>query len=80
MALKSDSSLFTINIISLSSIPLAHTYMNPTETNHLHIAQLLLHLLLSPNFSYLLAFFSQVALVREENGVGVDDLSSLLAI
>ena len=54
--------------------------MNPTETNHLHIAKLLLHLLLSPNFSYLLAFFSQVALVREENGVGVDDLSSLLVI
>jgi hypothetical protein len=54
--------------------------MNATEANHLHIAHLLLHLLPSPNFSlliYLLAFFSQVALVREENGVGVDDLSRM---
>jgi hypothetical protein len=25
----------------LSSIPLARTYTNPTETNHIHIAQLL---------------------------------------
>ena len=42
--------------------------------NHFHITQLLLHLLPSPSFSllvYLPAFFSQVALVREENGVGV---------
>ena len=64
----------------LSSIPLARTYTTPTETKHLHIAQLLLHLLPSPNFSllvYLLAFFSQVALVREENGVGIDDLSRI---
>ncbi|KIM42350.1 hypothetical protein M413DRAFT_132106 [Hebeloma cylindrosporum] len=64
----------------LSSIPLSRTYTNPMETNHIHIAQLLLHLLPSPNFSllvYLLAFFSQVALVREENGVGVDDLSRM---
>ena len=66
----------------LSSIPLARTYMNPTEINHLYIAQLLLHLLPSPNFSlpvYLLAFFSQVVLVREENGVGIsmDDLARM---
>ena len=53
---------------------------NTTETNHLHIALLLLHLLPSPNFSllsYFLTFFSQVALVREENGVGIDDPSRM---
>lgn len=64
----------------ISHIPLARTYTNPTESTHILVAQLLLHLLPSPNFSllvYLLAFFSQAALVREENGVGVADLSRM---
>ncbi|KAF4615830.1 hypothetical protein D9613_012439 [Agrocybe pediades] len=58
------------------TIPLARTYTTPAESAlEITLAQLLLHLLPSPNFSlilYLLAFFSQVALVRE-NGVGVED-------
>lgn len=64
----------------LSSIPLARSYTPPSETTYILVAQRLLHLLPSPNFSlliYLLAFFSQVALVREENGVGVEDLSRM---
>ncbi|PPQ71663.1 hypothetical protein CVT26_010582 [Gymnopilus dilepis] len=64
----------------LSPIPMARTYTNPRESSHILIAQLLLHLLPSPNFSllvYLLAFFSQVALVKEENGVGVQDLGRM---
>ncbi|PPQ81723.1 hypothetical protein CVT25_013447, partial [Psilocybe cyanescens] len=63
-----------------STVPLARTYTSPAESTHILVAQLLLHLLPSPNFSliiYLLAFFSQVALVREENGVGVEDLSRM---
>ncbi|KAF9553749.1 hypothetical protein CPC08DRAFT_713479 [Agrocybe pediades] len=61
-------------------IPLARTYTTPAESAQITLAQLLLHLLPSPNFSlilYLLAFFSQVALVREENGVGVEDLARM---
>lgn len=64
----------------ISHIPLSRTYTSPTESTHILVAQLLLQLLPSPNFSllvYLLAFFSQVALVREENGVGVSDLSTM---
>ncbi|KJA19164.1 hypothetical protein HYPSUDRAFT_89487 [Hypholoma sublateritium FD-334 SS-4] len=64
----------------LSHIPLARTYTSPTESTHILVAQLILQLLPSPNFSllvYLLAFFSQAALVREENGVGVSDLSRM---
>uniref|UniRef100_A0A8H8CQH4 Rho-GAP domain-containing protein n=1 Tax=Psilocybe cubensis TaxID=181762 RepID=A0A8H8CQH4_PSICU len=63
-----------------STVPLARTYTSPTESTHILVAQLLLQLLPSPNFSliiYLLAFFSQVALVKEENGVGVEDLSRM---
>lgn len=64
----------------LSHIPLARTYTSPTESTHILVTQLILQLLPSPNFSllvYLLAFFSQAALVREENGVGVSDLSRM---
>ncbi|KDR82056.1 hypothetical protein GALMADRAFT_240517 [Galerina marginata CBS 339.88] len=64
----------------LSSVPLTRTYTSPTESTHILIAQLLLHLLPSAHFSlfvYLLAFFSQVVLVREENGVGVEDLGKM---
>ncbi len=64
----------------LSHIPLAKTYTSPTESTHILVAQLILQLLPSPNFSlliYLLAFFSQAALVRDENGVGVSDLSRM---
>ena len=64
----------------LCSIPLTRSYTPPSEATYILAAQHLLHLLPSPNFSlliYLLAFFSQVALVREENGVGVEDLSKM---
>ncbi|KAF8161657.1 hypothetical protein B0H34DRAFT_701973 [Crassisporium funariophilum] len=64
----------------LSSIPLSRSYTNPVDMKHIVVAQLLLHLLPSPNFSllvYLLAFFSQVAMVHEENGVGVEDLGRM---
>jgi len=64
----------------LCSIPLTRSYTPPSEATYILAAQHLLHLLPSPNFSlliYLLAFFSQVALVREENGVGVEDLSRM---
>ncbi|KAF8809756.1 Rho GTPase activation protein [Phlegmacium glaucopus] len=64
----------------LSSVPLSRTYTNPTESTHILIAQLVLHLLPSPHFSllvYILAFFSQVAMVHEENGVGMEDLARM---
>lgn len=64
----------------LSTVPLARSYTPLSEATSILAAQLLLHLLPSPHFSllvYLLAFFSQVALVREENGVGVEDLSRM---
>ncbi|KAF8873608.1 hypothetical protein CPB84DRAFT_1798280 [Gymnopilus junonius] len=64
----------------VSPISMVRSYTNPTESAHILIVQLVLHLLPSPNFSllvYLLAFFSQVALVREENGVGVQDLGRM---
>ena len=66
----------------LSSIPLSRTYTNSAETNYLYIKQPLLHLLPSPNFFllvYLLGFFSQAALVREENGLSVDDLPHMFS-
>ena len=65
---------------SISSVPLSRTYTNPTESTHILVAQLVLHLLPSPHFSllvYVLAFFSQVALVHEENGVGIEDLARM---
>ena len=64
----------------ISSVPLSRTYTNPTESTRIQIAQLVLHLLPSPHFSllvYILAFFSQVAMVHEENGVGVEDLARM---
>ncbi len=64
----------------LSTVPLARSYTPSSEATYILVAQLLLHLLPSAHFSllvYLLAFFSQVALVREENGVGVEDLSRM---
>lgn len=63
-----------------SSVPLSRTYTNSTELTPILIAQLVLHLLPSPHFSllvYMLAFFSQVALVHEENGVGMEDLARM---
>ncbi|PPR04254.1 hypothetical protein CVT24_013345 [Panaeolus cyanescens] len=56
------------------------TYTSPLASSRILKAQLLLHLLPSPNFSllvYFLAFFSQAALVREENGVGIEDLAKM---
>ncbi|KAF8801597.1 hypothetical protein BYT27DRAFT_7261933 [Phlegmacium glaucopus] len=47
------------------------SYTNPRESTRILVAQLVLHLLPSPHFSllvYILAFFSQVAMVHEENG------------
>ena len=64
----------------ISSVPLSRRYTNSTESTPILIAQLVPHLLPSPHFSllvYMLAFFSQVALVREENGVGMEDLSRM---
>lgn len=64
----------------ISSVPLSRTYTNSTESTPILIAQLVLHLLPSPHFSllvYMLAFFSQVALVHEENGVGIEDLARM---
>ncbi|KAJ3531435.1 hypothetical protein NMY22_g8154 [Coprinellus aureogranulatus] len=48
-----------------------------SEQAKIHTAQLLLHLLPSPAFDalvYILAFFSQVVLVQNVNGVGVEDI------
>ena len=62
------------------SVSLSRTHTNPTETTRILIAQLVLHLLPSPHFSllvYILAFFSQVAMVHEENGVGMEDLARM---
>ena len=50
------------------------------ESTPILIAQLVLHLLPSPHSSllvYMLAFFSQVLLVHEENGVGMEDLARM---
>lgn len=58
----------------------ARQVVYPSMRSDVHIVQLLLHLLPSPYFSlfvYLLSFSSQVALVREENGVGIEDLSKM---
>ena len=64
----------------MSSVSLSRAHTNPTETTRILIAQLVLHLLPSPHFSllvYILAFFSQVAMVHEENGVGMEDLARM---
>ncbi|EDR07636.1 uncharacterized protein LACBIDRAFT_327503 [Laccaria bicolor S238N-H82] len=56
------------------------TQTHETDSTRIKTAQLLLHLLPSPNFSllvYLLSFFSQVVLVREENGLGVEDVGRM---
>ena len=58
----------------------SRTRTNPMESTRILIAQLVLHLLPSPHFSllvYILAFFSQVAMVHEENGVGMEDLARM---
>jgi hypothetical protein len=64
----------------ISFVSVSRTNPNPTETSRILIAQLVLHLLPSPHFSllvYILAFFSQVAMVHEENGVGMEDLARM---
>ena len=64
----------------MSSNSLSATHINATESTRILIAQLVLHLLPSPHFSllvYILAFFSQVAMVHEENGVGMEDLARM---
>ena len=51
-----------------------------SEREKVLVAQLLLHLLPAPNCDllvYLMAFFSQVALVEKENGLGVKDLGAM---
>jgi hypothetical protein len=50
------------------------------ELRRIHTAQILFHLLPTPNFSlliYLLSFFSQVVMVSEENGLAVEDVGSM---
>jgi hypothetical protein len=50
------------------------------ELVRIYIAQIMLHLLPTPNFSflvYLLSFFSQVVMVHEENGLAIDDVASM---
>ena len=64
----------------MSAVSLSRTHTNPTEITRILIVQLVLHLLPSPHFSllvYILAFFSQVAMVHEENGVGIEDLARM---
>ncbi|KAF5355039.1 hypothetical protein D9756_005791 [Leucocoprinus leucothites] len=50
------------------------------ELVRIYTAQIILHLLPTPNFSlivYLLSFFSQVVMVHEENGLAIDDVASM---
>lgn len=50
------------------------------ELMHIYGAQMLLHLLPTPNFSllvYLLSFFSQVVMVPEVNGLTIEDVGSM---
>jgi hypothetical protein len=65
----------------ISSISLSRTHANPMETTCILIAQLVLVLHLpSPHLSllvYNLAFFSQVAMVHEENRIGMEDLACM---
>ncbi|KAF8809770.1 hypothetical protein BYT27DRAFT_7254488 [Phlegmacium glaucopus] len=64
----------------IPSVPLFKTYTNPTESMRILVSQLVLHLVPSPHFSllvYILAFFSQVTMVHEENGVGMKDLARM---
>jgi hypothetical protein len=64
-------------------IPFMHPNPNigqAFELDRIRAAQLVFHLLPSPNFDllvYLLAFFSQVVLVEKENGLGVTDLARM---
>jgi len=51
-----------------------------TETTRILIAQLVLHFLPPPHFSllvYILTFFSQVAMVHEKNGLGMEALAHM---
>ncbi|CAA7269869.1 unnamed protein product [Cyclocybe aegerita] len=60
--------------------PRARIFNSSADHAQILAAQLLLHLLPSPHFSlliYLLAFFSQVVLVRDENGVGIEDVGRM---
>ncbi|KAF9445942.1 hypothetical protein P691DRAFT_762044 [Macrolepiota fuliginosa MF-IS2] len=53
------------------------------ELVRIYMAQILLHLLPTPNFSllvYLLSFFSQVIMVGEENGLVIDDVGSMFGV
>ncbi|TFK67467.1 hypothetical protein BDN72DRAFT_842981 [Pluteus cervinus] len=53
------------------------------ETPRMSIAQHLLHLLPTPNFSllvYLLMFFSQVVMMRDENGMSVSDVGDMFGL
>ena len=61
----------------------SRTYTSPSESTSILAAQLILHLLPPPHFAllvYLLAFFAQVTLVREENGMGVEDVGKMFGI
>ncbi|KAF8635324.1 hypothetical protein AX17_003944 [Amanita inopinata Kibby_2008] len=60
--------------------PLMKSYTDPSEATRIAIVQHLLHLLPFPSFSllvYLLAFFSQVVMMCDVNGIGVQDLGRL---
>lgn len=58
----------------------AGSSISPEEMRCIHTAQILIHLLPTPNFSlliYLLSFFSQVVMVSEENGLAIQDVGSM---
>ncbi|PFH46043.1 hypothetical protein AMATHDRAFT_43827 [Amanita thiersii Skay4041] len=62
------------------SFPLSKSHSGPSEAAQIAIVQYLLHLLPYPHFSllvYLLAFFSQVLMMGEENGMYSQELSRL---
>lgn len=54
--------------------------LSSEELARIYIAQIMLHLLPTPNFSlivYLLSFFDHVVMVHEENGLAIDDVASM---
>ena len=68
---------------SINRPSFSRTYTSPSESTSILAAQLILHLLPPPHFAllvYLLAFFAQVTLVREENGMGVEDVGKMFGI
>ncbi|RXW25698.1 hypothetical protein EST38_g128 [Candolleomyces aberdarensis] len=62
-------------------VPFVHSNVGQaSEDDRIRTAQLVLHLLPSPNFDllvYLLAFFSQVVLAEKDNGLGIMDVARM---